>query len=228
MSIIPKVAKKPITKPKPEAKKPIIKPKQVAKKPKETKRNQKKPRKLYGGGIEKVLIPLPKSTEKGLIPLPKATVKGLIPLPPIAESKPLRGVCSRILTPTQVGPICWFTSTFIAMFYSQRSRKILQKASKNLNLKRDANVNSPAVFVIEFFKKILNDKYMKKNMDDAEYNRLIDDTFKDETFGDILKNLHTLDGTLFPFNPSIHRGYASYFYMVKLELYHQHDKIGQV
>ena len=118
--------------------------------------------------------------------------------------------------PKQVSGICWFTSTFVAMFYSQRSRKILQKASKNLNLKRDANVNSPAVFVIEFFKKILNDKYMKKNMNDAEYNRLIDDTFKDETFGDILKNLHTLDGTLFPFNPSIHRGYASYFYMVNL------------
>ena len=151
-------------------------------------------------------------------PLPKelnatesndARSKELKPLPR------LNGFCSRILMPKQVGGICWFTTAFVAMFYSQRSRKILQKASKNLKWD-DANSNSPAVFVIKFFEEILNDKYMKKDMNDAEYKKLIDDTFKDETFGDILENLHTLDGTLFPFNTSNHRGYASYFYMANL------------
>jgi hypothetical protein len=44
-----------------------------------------------------------------------------------------KGICSRILTPKQVGPICWFMATFVAMFYSQRSRKILLEESKGFN-----------------------------------------------------------------------------------------------
>ena len=149
-----------------------------------------------------------------LKPLPTELIS--LPIPKESKATPrLNGFCSRILMPKQVGGICWFTTAFVAMFYSQRSRKILQKASKNLKWD-DANSNSPAVFVIKFFEEILNDKYMKKDMNDAEYKKLIDDTFKDETFGDILENLHTLDGTLFPFNTSNHRGYASYFYMANL------------
>ena len=41
--------------------------------------------------------------------------------PKIKEAK--KSVCSRILTPKQVGPICWFMATFVAMFYSQQSTK---------------------------------------------------------------------------------------------------------
>ena len=46
---------------------------------------------------------------------------------------PTSSTCSRILTPKQVGPICWFMATFVAMFYSQRSRKLLLEAS-NVNV----------------------------------------------------------------------------------------------
>ena len=46
---------------------------------------------------------------------------------------PKTSTCSRILTPKQVGPICWFMATFVAMFYSQRSRKLLLEAS-NVNV----------------------------------------------------------------------------------------------
>ena len=55
-------------------------------------------------------------------------------LPKIQESK--KSICSRILTPKQVGPICWFMATFVAMFYSQRSRKLLLEASKNWDVKK--------------------------------------------------------------------------------------------
>ena len=41
--------------------------------------------------------------------------------PPI-KIKEVKNTCSRILTPKQVGPICWFMATFVAMFYSQRNR----------------------------------------------------------------------------------------------------------
>ena len=127
----------------------------------------------------------------------------------------LNGFCSRILMPKQVGGICWFTTTFVAMFYSQRSRKILQEASKYW--KWDEK-NESEVGVFNLFKEILNDKYMKKNMNDAEYKKLIDNTFKDndETFEDILKNLHELDKNSFPFNPSIHPGYTNETYIGRL------------
>jgi len=61
-------------------------------------------------------------------------------------------ICSRILTPKQVGETCWFMAIFVAMFYSQRSRKILLEASRKWNTKKD------------LFKKvndILHDKYLK-------------------------------------------------------------------
>jgi hypothetical protein len=39
-------------------------------------------------------------------------------------------ICSRILTPKQVGPICWFLTAFVAMFYSQRSRKVIIESAE--------------------------------------------------------------------------------------------------
>ena len=224
------VTKKPVTK-KPVTKKPVT----------------KKARKLYGGNIFKRLyvnyitpltrafkrFPESKATELKLPKLPELndTPTGLknSPLPKElnatesndARSKELKatprlnGFCSRILMPKQVGGICWFTTTFVAMFYSQRSRKILQEASKYW--KWDEK-NESEVGVFNLFKEILNDKYMKKNMNDAEYKKLIDNTFKDndETFEDILKNLHELDKNSFPFNPSIHPGYTNETYIGRL------------
>ena len=81
----------------------------------------------------------------------------------------IKGVCSRILTPKQVGPICWFLATFVAMFYSQRSRKILLEASKGWD-------NENKLFIL--LKQILHDKYTKTASRESEdYWNFRDDTF---------------------------------------------------
>jgi hypothetical protein len=123
-------------------------------------------------------------------------------LPPIAESKPLRGVCSRILTPKQVGPICWFMATFVAMFYSQRSRKILLEASKTWKTKNE---------IYSLLNHVLNDKY-SKTMTSTDYNKA-----SEETFNEILKYLNKHDPLSFPYDPTIHEeGFYSEYYIGKL------------
>jgi hypothetical protein len=71
-----------------------------------------------------------------------------------AATQAKKGICSRILTPKQVGPICWFMAAFVAMFYSQRSRKILLEASKGWD--KDKNNK-----LIQSLKHVLDDKYLK-------------------------------------------------------------------
>ena len=71
--------------------------------------------------------------------------------PPVKIRDAKKSVCSRILTPKQVGPICWFMATFVAMFYSQRSRKLLLEASKGWNNKRS---------LFALLKHVLDDKYL--------------------------------------------------------------------
>ena len=95
-------------------------------------------------------------------------------------------ICSKILTPKQVGETCWFMSIFVAMFYSQRSRKILLRASRKWNLKKD------------LFKKlndILHDKYLKtsKGNDYSDYNG--------DIFIEILSLLYEENEIIFPYNP---------------------------
>ena len=81
-----------------------------------------------------------------------------------------KGTCARILTPKQVGPICWFMATFVAMFYSQRSRKLLLDASSGWN-------NKKALFAS--LKHVLDDKYLKTKdgRDSDDYKKFRDDTF---------------------------------------------------
>ena len=81
-----------------------------------------------------------------------------------------QGICSRILTPKQVGPICWFMATFVAMFYSQRSRKILLDASDNWNTREE---------IFKSLKHILDDKYLK--VESRESEKCIPDIVKKET-----------------------------------------------
>ena len=81
-------------------------------------------------------------------------------------------VCSRILTPKQVGPICWFMATFVAMFYSQRNRKVLLNASKRWD-KKDK--------LFTLLKQVLDDKYLKSDNEKEDYEK-----FSDDTFGNIL------------------------------------------
>jgi hypothetical protein len=95
-------------------------------------------------------------------------------------------ICSRILTPKQVGETCWFMAIFVAMFYSQRSRKILLEASRKWNTKKD------------LFKKvndILHDKYLKtsKGNDYNDYNG--------DIFIDIISLLYEENQLIFPYNP---------------------------
>ena len=102
-------------------------------------------------------------------------------------------VCSRILTPKQVGPICWFMAAFVAMFYSQRSRKKLLDASPSWNKKKP-------LFTI--LKHILDDKYLKAASRESEDYR----KFSDDTFGKVLSLLYKENNKIFPYNPKANIG----------------------
>ena len=111
-------------------------------------------------------------------------------------------VCSRILTPKQVGPICWFMATFVAMFYSQRNRKVLLNASKRWD-KKDK--------LFTLLKQVLDDKYLKSDNEKEDYEK-----FSDDTFGNILRLLFEKDSKSFPYNPKISCGFKSQVYICKL------------
>ena len=113
-------------------------------------------------------------------------------------------ICSRILTPKQVGPICWFMAAFVAMFYSQRSRRKLLKASKHWNTKKD---------LFSLLKQVLDDKYLKTaSRESADYKM-----FSDNTFTMILDLLYKEDKYAFPYNPkTIKGGFNSEYYIGKL------------
>jgi hypothetical protein len=96
-------------------------------------------------------------------------------------------ICSQILTPKQLGPICWFMSLFVAMFYSQRNRKILLEASENWD-------QYDVLFKTLY--NVLHNKYLKKSVNGEDY-----DDFSDNTFIKILSLLFKKDKKLFPFNP---------------------------
>jgi len=115
-----------------------------------------------------------------------------------------KGICSRILTPKQVGPICWFMSTFVAMFYSQRSRKLLLKASKTWNTNNE---------LFSLLKQILDDKYLKTASRESEDY----ENFSDDTFGKILSLLYNENSKTFPYNPeTVDGGFAPINYIGKL------------
>ena len=97
--------------------------------------------------------------------------------------------CSKILTPKQVGNICWFMATIVVMFYSQLSRKILQKQCKNWDSDNELFIK---------LKDIFENKYLKNKeiTDSANYK-----DFPDNTFETILKLLYKHDKKLFGRNP---------------------------
>jgi len=144
--------------------------------------------------------------------LPVAKIRTVVKSIPRAKSLPLekvrtvhqdkKGVCSRILTPKQVGPICWFMATFVAMFYSQRSRKILLEASKSWREDK----------LFDLLKHVLNDKYLKKASRESEDYR----NFSDDTFINLLKYLNEHDPLSFPYKPETSRGFKVEYYIGKL------------
>jgi len=111
-----------------------------------------------------------------------------------------KGICSRILTPKQVGPICWFMASFVAMFYSQRSRKILLNASKTWNTRNE---------LFTLLKHVLDDQYLKTSSEDYE-------KFRDDTFGKILSLLYKENSKAFPYNKkTVDGGFAPINYIGK-------------
>ena len=112
-------------------------------------------------------------------------------------------ICSQILTPKQVGPICWFMSTFVAMFYSQRSRKILLKASKDWDKNKE---------LFKILDDVLHNKYLKKNKEGEDYN-----DFNGDVFIDILSYLNIENNKTFPYDPKkVSSGFWPMYYIGKL------------
>ena len=114
------------------------------------------------------------------------------------------GTCSRILTPKQVGPICWFMAAFVAMFYSQRSRRKLLNASKNWYIGNK---------LFALLKQLLDDKYLKvESRESKDYEK-----FRDDTFGEVLSLLNKENSKAFPYNPkTVSGGFNPEFYIGKL------------
>jgi len=123
-------------------------------------------------------------------------------------------ICSRILTPKQVGPICWFMATFVAMFYSQRSRKILLEASKGWDVKKKGFTifTDKRVKLFKLLKHILDDKFLKvESRESNDYKK-----FSDNTFGNVLTLLNKVNNKLFPYIPSKVLGFNAEYYIGKL------------
>ena len=129
-----------------------------------------------------------------------------------------KNICSRILIPKQVGPICWFMATFVAMFYSQRSRKLLLESSKSWDVKKGIFPifwnNRKKLFTL--LKHVLDDKYLKtENREGKDYKNY--KRFSDNTFGKILTLLNRIDKKSFPYIPNyIIGGFELEYYIGKL------------
>jgi hypothetical protein len=94
-------------------------------------------------------------------------------------------------------------ATFVAMFYSQRSRKILLEASESWDKNKE-------LFTI--LKHIFDVKYLKTESRESEDYR----KFSDNTFIDILKLLHKENKKTFMYNPERNEGFTPHFYIGRL------------
>jgi hypothetical protein len=110
--------------------------------------------------------------------------------------------CSKVLTINQLGPSCWFLATFMAMFYSQRSRKLLIEASKHWDER---------IEIFRILKHILLYKYMKTHDVKEDYKYF--DIIKAES---ILSILNKHDKNTFEFDPTKKEGYFIQSYVSKL------------
>jgi len=116
----------------------------------------------------------------------------------------IKNICSRILTPKQVGPICWFMASFVAMFYSQRSRKLLLEASNGWDKNKK---------LFTLLKHVLDEKYLKVgNKESEDYKK-----FSDNTFINILSYLYIENKKTFPYDPkTVTIGFYPEVYLGKL------------
>ena len=116
------------------------------------------------------------------------------------------GICSRILRPMQkTKNICWFLADIVVMFYSQRSRRVIMKASKTWDKKNT---------VINLFRDLLYNRYLIVGSD--PHNSEEHETFNENTFIEILQGLYHMDKIRFPYNPVLNLTYSVYPYLCKL------------
>ena len=111
--------------------------------------------------------------------------------------------CNNVISLKQYGPTCWFNSILMALLYSDESRKLLLKKSKEWNKK------------IEVFKTIsyiLHNKYLRTDQKYKDY--LYFDKIRPEY---ILKQLYKYNKKKFIFDPIKKKGgYKSALYIRKL------------
>jgi len=111
--------------------------------------------------------------------------------------------CNNVISLKQYGPTCWFNSILMSLLYSDESRKLLLKKSKNWNKK---------IEVLNTIKYILHNKYLRtdKIFKDYEYFDKIRPEF-------ILKELYKYNNKKFIINPDINKsGYKSALYIRKI------------
>jgi hypothetical protein len=95
-------------------------------------------------------------------------------------------------------------AAFVAMFYSQRSRRKLLNASKNWYIGNK---------LFALLKQLLDDKYLKvESRESKDYEK-----FRDDTFGEVLSLLNKENSKAFPYNPkTVSGGFNPEFYIGKL------------
>ena len=119
------------------------------------------------------------------------------------HKKRTNNTCLQILTPKQVGPICWFMAAFVAMFYSQRSRKILLDKSDSWDMKDE---------LFKLLNDILHKKYKAVGSKFENYMN-----YSDDTFTNVLSLLYKKDPNKFPYDPTrVSSGLNPIYYMAKL------------
>jgi len=119
--------------------------------------------------------------------------------------------CTYRVTLPQIGPTCWFTALMTVLLYSDGMRDLIKK---NLPDQKD----SPA---FEQIVKIIT-KYFKHTDPDNPEETYI--KAQDElNLNNLLKKLNDEDSLNFVFDPIIHRGFKSQYYLYKMLKYFSID-----
>lgn len=122
----------------------------------------------------------------------------------LSKSHIKQSICSRIITPKQVGNTCWFMTAIVAMFYSQRSRDVIIKKSENWG-------NRDPLFMLL---QIVLNRYVNTDKED-NYPEI-----SDNIFVNILRLLFKVKGGKFPYDPDndshSSKGFSAVIYICEL------------
>ena len=115
----------------------------------------------------------------------------------------MKDKCDNVITLKQYGPTCWFNSILMTVLYSEESRKLLLKKSKNWNNK---------ILILKTLKYILENKYLRSTNIYKDYEYF--DKIRPEY---ILEKLYKYNKKKFSFNPKKNKsGYVSFLYIRKI------------